>query len=338
MGMTKLRLLAAFVSLAAVSALSSWGQTPAAAATASSATTSTGPTRIVFLHINDTHGKIQGTGAAGGEPRLATLVQDARQDTQAARVFLLHSGDILSRGDEMTRQTLGAANFLIMNYLKFDAWTPGNGDFYDGIDVLQKRIAQAKFPTLAANVKVKADGKPLAKPYIIEKAGDVRVAFFGLCFIRLEQEGGAAFILEDPVQTAAKLVPELRKQADVVVAMTHIGIIDDLVLAQEVPGIDVILGAHSHTVIPDAKPTKRKDGSSVLICQAGMELAYMGVATLELVKTESGYKIVSAADKLIPLGQNVKIDPKMVAFIAKIAEVTSSRPAAQPQPMGAAQK
>jgi 2',3'-cyclic-nucleotide 2'-phosphodiesterase (5'-nucleotidase family) len=56
---------------------------------------------------------------------------------------------------------------------------------------------------------------------------------------------------EDPVQTAALLVPELRGMADVVVALTHIGIKRDLELAESVEGINIIVGGHSHSVLPE---------------------------------------------------------------------------------------
>ena len=148
-------------------------QVPASAGEGPAATAprAASPVELVFLHINDTHGQTQGTGAEGGYTRLATAVQDVRGSSKAARVFLLDSGDILSRSDALTRRTLGLANIEVMNYLKFDAFVPGNGDFYDGIEPLQAMIRKARFPVLAANVTL-ADGSPLARPYVIEKVGD----------------------------------------------------------------------------------------------------------------------------------------------------------------------
>ena len=91
--------------------------------------------------------------SVGGYARLATLITDIRNSSKAQRVFLIHAGDILSRGDALTRKTLGGANIELLNHLKFDFWTPGNGDFYDGLKVLADRITQAKFITLTTNVK-----------------------------------------------------------------------------------------------------------------------------------------------------------------------------------------
>ena len=181
---------------------------------------------------------------------------------KAARVFLVHAGDEFSRGDELTRATKGAANVAIMNLLKFDLWVPGNGEFYQPLDVLEARLSEAKFPILAANVKYREGGKPVGKPYIIEKAGPVRIAFLGLGIVQPTEAPSAADVLmaADPIETAKGLVPELRKQADVVVAVTHIGSPADRRLAAAVPGIDVILGGHTHDTFPKGVPIKGPDG------------------------------------------------------------------------------
>ncbi len=57
--------------------------------------------------------------------------------------------------------------------------------------------------------------------------------------------------MTEPIAAALKLVPELRKQADLVVAVTHIGVDEDIKMAATVPGIDLIVGGHSHTLLPE---------------------------------------------------------------------------------------
>ena len=156
----------------------------------------TQPVEIVFLHVNDNHGQTEGTARFGGEARLATAVDDARAKPGPARYFLTHCGDVSSRGDALTQRTEAAANIAIMNRLRYDAWVPGNGDYYLPLPVLLKRMAEAKFPTLAANVKLKDGGKPLGQPSVILAAGPVRVALFGLCFARTTIGSGTSIELE----------------------------------------------------------------------------------------------------------------------------------------------
>ncbi|MDD4889746.1 MAG: metallophosphoesterase [Phycisphaerae bacterium] len=289
---------------------------------------------VVFLHINDSHGQTAGTGQRGGEARLATLVGDLRKQPGPARVFLVHCGDVISRGDDVTRKTHGAANFTLMNRLRFDAWIPGNGDIYDGLPVLQARMADARFPTLCGNVKVKATGEPLARPFIIEQAGPVKVAILGLCFFRVGAPGGDAIDFEDPIAAAKRIVPELRKRADLVVAMTHIGVDRDGELAKAVPDIDVILGGHTHTPLPNGLILRPAAGRRVLICQTAGELNSLGWASVTMKRTARGrgYEVAGLAAKLIPLDQTVKQDPEVKAFLARTNEIVATQPDPEPLP------
>jgi len=199
--------------------------------------------------------------------------------------------------------------------------TPGNGDFYDGAANLQKLMGTAKFPFLAANVTLKADGQPLGKPYVIERAGPVKIAFFGLCFVRTDLPSADPLKVADPVETAKALVPELRKQADLVVAVTHLGFGADEELARKVDGIDVILGGHSHTSDePKGVRVRTPSGGRTLVCQAGEYLKLLGKVELTCEAAGDHYKLVSASERLIPIDEKTKLDPKVTALIAKMSE------------------
>jgi 2',3'-cyclic-nucleotide 2'-phosphodiesterase (5'-nucleotidase family) len=300
---------------------------------------------LTFLHVNDVHGQTQprlwNGKSVGGYSRLSTAVDRIRSSAlDANRVLLVHAGDELSRGDELTMKSLGAANIYLLNFLRLDAWTPGNGDFYNGTPTLQKRIAQAKFPTLAANVTLSASGQCLAEPYVLRQAGPVKVAIFGLCTVYKESQDAGGLSAADPVETASKLVPQLRKQADVVVALTHLGYLDDIKLAQHVAGIDLILGGHSHTVLEHGQKTQGPDGREVLICQTGDQLQYLGCAELTMKPAAGGWRIESSQSKLIALDASVPEDPAVKALIARLSAATQpaqpvrapGRPAPSPAP------
>jgi 5'-nucleotidase / UDP-sugar diphosphatase len=311
----------------------------------SASTTATGAAspdsvEITILHINDSHGHTEpymlGGKSVGGYARLATMADEVRSAGKAARVFLVHAGDELSRGDELTRASLGAANVAIMNHLKFDLWVPGNGEFYDGVGTLQDRVAEARFPVLSANVKVKATGEPIGKPYVIEQAGPVRVALLGLCFLQPLDASFESYAVAEPIAVARDLVPQLRKQADVVIAVTHIGAPYDKHLAEAVPGIDAIIGAHTHDAFPRGLHYKSPDGKDVLVCQAGEHLLYMGKLDLKLVRADGGWRVTSATDVLIPIDGKVKLDPTVKALIARLGDQylkpAKAVPATKPQP------
>jgi 2',3'-cyclic-nucleotide 2'-phosphodiesterase (5'-nucleotidase family) len=334
--------------------------TPAVKAAASGSTGAASPTgsaadsvHITILHINDSHGHTEpymlGGKSVGGYARVATMADEARAAGKAARVFLVHAGDEFSRGDDLTRASLGAANVAIMNQLKFDLWVPGNGEFYDGVPVLKARLAESKATVLAANVKIKAADEAIARPYVIEQAGPVRIAFLGLCFLQPLDASFDSYKVAEPLAMARELVPLLRKQADVVILVTHLGAPSDKRLAETVPGIDVILGAHTHNAFPDGNHYKSPEGRDVLTCMAGEHLEYLGKVDLDLARTAGGWQLTSATDVLIPIDGKVKMDPTVTALIAHLAEkyikpakstpsksapAPKSPPAAAPVPRG----
>ncbi|MCX5677079.1 MAG: bifunctional UDP-sugar hydrolase/5'-nucleotidase [Planctomycetota bacterium] len=296
---------------------------------------------LTFLHINDPHGhimpyKTEEGKDVGGYARLATLIEGARQATKAARVFLVHAGDEFSRGDALTESTHGAANIAIMNQLGFDVWTLGNGEFYTGWPVLKARIGEFKGATLAANVVVRDAGEPVGKPYVILQAGPVKVAFFGLCFLSPMDDSFWTFRVADATETAAKLVPELRKQADVIVAVTHHGSWLDKRIGSAVDGIDLMIGAHTHQVLEKGDHAKGPSGRDVLVVQAGDNLQYLGRVDLRVVKTDGGWRVSQSSAMLVPIDDKVKADPAVAALIAKLSPPAVKTPLPTPKKPAAA--
>jgi 5'-nucleotidase/UDP-sugar diphosphatase len=280
---------------------------------------------LTFLHINDAHGhtapyKSEEGKDVGGYARLATLVEGARQTGKAAHVFLVHAGDEFSRGDVLTESTKGAANIAIMNRLGFDVWTPGNGDFYGGWPVMKARIGEFKGTTLAANVVARDTNEAVGKPYVILQAGPVKVAFFGLCFLSPMDASYFTFKVSDAIEAAEKLVPELRKQADLVVGVTHHGSWLDKRIGGAVDGIDLMIGAHTHQVLEKGEHAKGPTGRDVLVVQAGSNMEYLGRVDMRVVKTESGWRVSQSSAMLVPIDDKVKSDPAVADFIAKLSQ------------------
>lgn len=296
-----------------------------------------GDEQILLLHINDSHGQTQQDPnfkkPMGGYARLITKVDEIRA-AQGDRMILVDCGDVFSRGDEVTVATRGRANLELMNLAGVQIWTPGNGDFYDGYETLKGRMKDGRFDTLAANVFSRSDGRCIAKPYVIRPVGPVKVAFLGLCFIRTQLPSCWGYDLKDPIETARALVPELRKQADVVVAVTHIGIDEDRKLAAVVEGIDVILGAHSHSTLKELVMVRSPDGRKTAIAQAGDHLRYLGQVAVTVRRDSQGrWQVVSTAGKLLPLDETVPQDACVKALIARL--VGAARPATKPASMPA---
>jgi 2',3'-cyclic-nucleotide 2'-phosphodiesterase (5'-nucleotidase family) len=156
------------------------------------------------------------------------------------------AGDFLGFGGE---QDSLKSEFLVrmMDKLHYDVVTLGEREFGFGQRFLLDTFRKTKIDLVSANV-VRADTKkPFVKPYVIRKIGSVRVAFTGLLMkdakLRTTPSESALEILE-PIETARTLIPQLRKKADVVVVLSHLGVTESQRLAVEVPGIDVMIFGH----------------------------------------------------------------------------------------------
>jgi 2',3'-cyclic-nucleotide 2'-phosphodiesterase (5'-nucleotidase family) len=244
------------------------------------------PESLLILHTNDIHAHIlpfqDPKGATvGGAAARARLIAKLR--ASAARTLLLDAGDVF-QGTPLYNFFRGVPDYRSMSAMRYDAGAFGNHELDDGPAAWLRTRAEARFPILTANVFVAGDsawanslplvlgpvrkgakwvggarvaeGAPLRRitdPYTIQDVGGVKVGILGLTtkdvvsIVSRSRNPGVA--VSDPIAVAAVLVPEIRKRADFVIALTHIGVDQDKILAARVPGIDLIVGGHSHTYL-----------------------------------------------------------------------------------------
>ncbi len=230
---------------------------------------------VTILAVNDTHGRIMplpvgpedpiaqdvpGEENAGGEiggfARLVTAVDAIRHERSGDNVILLHAGDAFS-DDLLGNLTRGEAMIRLMNALDFKFMAFGNHDFDYGLERTRELEKLAEFPIRGANVIDEKTGESLfGEPYRVIEAGGLRVGLLALGYHNTalttsrDNVEGVKFV--DGVEQARKWLPELRKISDVVIVLSHQGTEMDRVLAREVPGIDLIVGGHSHELLtPD---------------------------------------------------------------------------------------
>ena len=208
---------------------------------------------ITILHTNDLHGQVVPRDVSGGLARAATLVRRVRD--QMPNVLLLDAGDII-HGTPEDYFSAGRATISAMNAVAYQAATTGNHEYDFGLDTLKAAALFARFPFLAANVRAASGGQwDSVAPCVVFTMDGVRVAVVGLTTMQtvtLHWPGSIKdIVVEDPMSTAANLVPQLRDESDVLVVLSHLGADLDEELAHKVPGIDFIVGGHSHTCITD---------------------------------------------------------------------------------------
>jgi len=168
--------------------------------------------------------------------------------------LLLDAGDAVKAGN-IGVSPFGEPILGRMSDLGYHAMTMGNREFHVWRSALATKIAQARFPVLSANVHARestATTLPV-QPYVKIVLGDLRITVFGLTVpmvtARMKVAPLSAFLFDDPIATARRLITELRGDADVLIALTHIGLSQDRKLAEAVEGIDLIIGGHSHNAL-----------------------------------------------------------------------------------------
>ncbi|MBW8350894.1 5'-nucleotidase C-terminal domain-containing protein [Bacillus sp. IITD106] len=272
---------------------------------------------LTVMHTNDTH------AALDNMPKTVTAVKDVRAEKPDS--LLLHAGDVFT-GTLYFNEFLGQADLAFMNLMGFDAMTFGNHEFdlgssSEGHQALVDFINGAEFPFVSANVDFSNDDKfnGLFNDFIteeiengqiyngiIKEVNGEKVGIFGLTTeetVDISSPGSIAF--ENYLEEAEKAVKAFEAEGvNKIIALTHIGFDDnalvdnDLILAEAVEGIDIIVGGHSHTTLSEPVVVS-KDATPTVIVQTGNANSNLGV--LDVVFDENGV-IIEHAGKLIPIG------------------------------------
>ena len=235
------------------------------------------PLKLTILHTNDHHGRFWPN--SDGEYGLAarkTMVDRIRAEVAAAggQLLLLDGGDVNTGVPESDLQD-AEPDFKGMNLLGYDAIAVGNHEFDKPLAVLDKQRQWAKFPLLAANIY--KGGQRLFEPYRIFERGGYRIAVMGLTTDDTQKmvlpENIVGIEFRKPAEEAARLLPELRSKADMVIAATHMGHYPDgqrgvnaagdvemaRALAGQGRGLDLIVGGHSQNPVCMSAENQRNE-------------------------------------------------------------------------------
>ncbi len=259
-------------------------------------------TRLVILHTNDTHSRIDPfpmdggrNEGLGGAARRASLIKQIRESHE--HVLLLDSGDIF-QGTPYFNFFKGEIEFRTMSAMEYDVATLGNHDFDNGVNGLVDMLPHANFEFVSANYD--ATGSSLAphlKPNTIRTAGPIKIGIFGLgiefqSLVLSSLHQGVSY--NDPIDAAKKQVTHLRNAGcHLVVCLSHLGYkyrsdrVSDTDLAQLVPGIDLVLGGHTHSFL-DAPDIYHHAQESSIVHQVGF--AGLRLGRIDLVFNRKGQK------------------------------------------------
>lgn len=273
--------------------------------------------QITILHFNDFHASVlpykinkSATNEAAGLARMVALLKAERTEN----TLTLFAGDMLL-GTEFSTVFKGDVEFRIFEDL-VDFMTIGNHEFDYGLEALESLRDDNRIPMLNANVRYKKNGKLFAdKGWAIKKINGIKVGIFGLLGENTPNDTNPKNVetleFASEAATARKAIAEMKKEgAQVIIALTHIGVDRDKMLADAAPGIDLIVGAHSHSKLAEGIRI-----GTTLIVQAEWGGINLGKVVLDYDKNAG--RLVSAKASLIVSSANLPEDGEAKAKIEK---------------------
>jgi 5'-nucleotidase/UDP-sugar diphosphatase len=213
-----------------------------------------------------------------------------------------------------------------MNAAGYTFGTLGNHEFNNPMAQTVKLVSLTKYPVLLANAVDRGTRKPLGQPWRVEKVGAVRVGVFGLITpdAATYPAGKEGLDVLDVFATAREVVKTLRSQADIVILLSHCGEDLDNRLAAEVPGIDVIVGGHSHSRLPVGEFVWRSDDLKVddvngtIVVQAFQWGGELGRLDLLFRKgSNRTWSVDRYRERLVPITEATPADPTVATVVDK---------------------
>ncbi|MDZ4121906.1 MAG: bifunctional UDP-sugar hydrolase/5'-nucleotidase [Candidatus Cloacimonadaceae bacterium] len=264
-----------------------------------------------IFYTNDSHGTylprtytIDGKRhELGGYSELESVLNIAR--AEVTRSIYLDAGD-QQTGSAFSglkfNDAVGGAVIEVFNLLKLDAACLGNHEFDISLANTKKLIELAKYPCITTNITNKQDNANFNRPYTIIETDSLRIGVLGLTLVELPEKVRAANVKDInilPYQEAIEAyIDEVHAKSDLIVLLTHNGFAADSLLATQLDDrISLIIGGHSHTMLPQAVEV-----NGILIVQTGAYLSHLGQID---IKVQNG-RIVSHKNTLIPVQSRLK--------------------------------
>ena len=230
---------------------------------------------IAILFTHDLHShleqfKLNGE-YVGGFSKIKTIIDDTKNSYP--NTIVVDAGDFSMGTLYQTLFETQATEYTMLAELGYDATAFGNHEFDYGFDAIKNMVSSAKGnvsslpPILCSNIDTKNSNVTDAelnalniKDYTIINTGEITIAVFGvLGKDAVELSSSSGLVFEDYITSAKNTVIEIKNlySPDMIVCLSHSGTGDDvddedIKLAEEVPDIDFIVSAHTHTTLNSA--------------------------------------------------------------------------------------
>ncbi|KAJ1726230.1 hypothetical protein LPJ61_005332, partial [Coemansia biformis] len=209
-----------------------------------------------ILHFNDVYNvSADANEPVGGAARFGGLLRSLQDNTAAGPTLTLFSGDAFFPSLESTI-SMGDHMRAVLNEMAIDVSLFGNHEFDKGVDLLEGLVERCNFPWIVTNLIDTATGTSAVRgslPHLVKEVDGIRVGVIGIIekdWLGTLRDLPATFQYQDYVESANRATEMLKDPAgaacDLVICLTHMRLNHNLKLANECPGVDLILAGHDH--------------------------------------------------------------------------------------------
>ena len=291
---------------------------------------------LTILHTNDIHSRVESInkydstcnadGEAegkcfGGMARLKTIIDAERAAMADQNVVVLDAGDPF-QGSLFYTTYKGAAEAEFMEAIGYDAMAVGNHEFDDGPKGLADFVDAVSFPVVSGNLDLSAETllNDRVKDHVVLEIGGQKIGIVSALAVDTVDTSspGENVVFIDEIEALKADVAAMQGMGvDKIIALTHVGLKKDMEIAAAVPGIDVVIGGHSHTkMLNDGKAVAYPQMvGGTPVAQAYAYSKYLGKLT---VTFDDMGNVTAASGDPIVLDASVTPDAAIAARIAEM--------------------
>jgi 2',3'-cyclic-nucleotide 2'-phosphodiesterase (5'-nucleotidase family) len=280
---------------------------------------------LQIIHTNDLHSYLETAEHAGwgGYAAVKAVIERLKRDAASRGIdsVTLDAGDF-SEGSQFFFADKGKQTWRIIDSMGFDAVTIGNHDWLIGAQQMEEIFStlRPRTPFLAANMRIDRKfpwlHRGIKSAIELERDG-LKIAILGVTtdelVYRWRMNAGG---IGAPLTSVEQLAPTLKNRNDLVIALTHLGVMEDIKLVGRTRDIDLVVGGHSHTRLSTPLSIKNKSGALVPIVQTGEHGQWVGSLILD-VEPGKAAKVLSY--ELVPVRTEEGTSPE-AAVIASMTE------------------
>lgn len=302
---------------------------------------SSGSTTVTIIGLTDYHSHAvsfysEGKPNQAGIARTIAYLKAAKQEPNT---IVVSGGDTMNLGIPTWSDEYQCIEWPWFNGL-VDVMALGNHDLDYGAAAFAQCRASADYPIISANL-VTADGTPFlqpeGKPYVVKEIDGVKIGFFAVGGPDVQRLIKKEWLPEgtswqDATATARTIVARLRseEQVSAVVLIGHQLREDDEALARAVPGIDLIMGSHSHY----KGELSKIEGTETYYISPFQYLTYLARVQL----TFEGGKLAAVTGELVKMDESRPEDPQIAAQVAQLQQALVAKRPERFEVLGQAQR